>query len=197
MRNFSSVPGLRTVIRYIIIVSIGSSLVECGSAQTTPQQRLERATKKLAEAATEEDRFYALNDAAKQSFVLGNLEDARKYARDLLALTPKYRGNWNYGNAIQDANLVLGRIAVREGRMDEARKHLLAAGNSPGSPQMNSFGPNMSLAKDLLENREQAPVLEYFELCRKFWRMDRGLLDQWSQDVKAGKMPDFRANLLY
>jgi hypothetical protein len=148
-------------------------------------------------AKTDQERFYALNDAAKESFVLGKTEDARTYANNLLALLPKFPNDWNYGNAVQDANLVLGRIAVQEGRLEDAKRHLLEAGKSPGSPQMNSFGPNMSLAKDLLEKGERNVVLEHFELCRKFWKMDRGRLDQWSQDVKAGKIPDFGANLVY
>src|SRR5207245_278418 len=124
--------------------------------------------------------FYALNDAAKESFVLGKIEDAQKYAQELMTLLPKFQGNWNYGNAVQDANLVLGRIAVREGRIDDAKQYLLEAGKSPGSPQMNSFGPNMSLAKDLLEKGEPQVVLEYFDLCRNFWKMHRGRLDEWS-----------------
>src|SRR5207342_3430394 len=106
-------------------------------------------------------------------------DEARKAADELLKLLPSFPGDWNYGNAIQDSNLVLGRIAVREGRIDDAKKHLLAAGASPGSPQMDSFGPNMSLAKDLLQKGERDVVLEYFELCRRFWRMHRGQLDQW------------------
>ena len=142
-------------------------------------------------------RFYALDDAAKQSFETGKIEDARKYATELLALAPNFQGNWNYGNAIQDGNLVLGRIAVREGRMEEAKKYLLEAGKSPGSPQMDSFGPNVSLAKDLLEKGERDTVLQYFELCRKFWTMDDGKLDEWSKAVKAGEVPDFGANLVY
>ena len=40
-------------------------------------------------------------------------------------------------------------------------------------------------------------VLEHFELCRKFWKMHNGRLDQWSQQVKDGKVPDFGANLVY
>jgi len=173
-------------------------LVGCGrSTPVTPQGRLNTASEKLATAKTDQERFYALNDAAKQSFVLGKTEDARNYASNLLALLPKFPNNWNYGNAVQDANLVLGRIALREGRMEDAKRHLLEAGKSPGSPQMNSFGPNMTLAKDLLEKGERDAVLEHFELCRKFWKMDRGRLDQWSQDVKAGKTPDFGANLVY
>ncbi len=185
-------------MRYITIMLICSALVGCGrGVPVTPQQRLDSASKKLAKAATERDRFYALNDAAKQSFVLGKTENARKHANELLALLPKFQGDWNYGNAVQDANLVLGRIAVAEGRTAEAKQHLLEAGKSSGSPQMNSFGPNMSLAKDLLEKGERDVVLEYFELCRKFWQMERGRLDQWSQEVKSGKIPDFGANLVY
>ena len=128
------------------------SLLGCGpSYPTTPQGRLDKATKKLASAASEEEKFYALDDAAKESFVAGNIEAARNYAKDFLALAPKYRRDWNYGNAIQDGNLVLGRIALKEGRTEEAKQYLIETGKSPGSPQMNSFGPNVSLAKDLLE----------------------------------------------
>ena len=161
------------------------------------QQRLERAMKRLAAVNTTQERFYALNDAAKESFVVGNVEDAQKYAHELMTLLPKFQENWNYGNAVQDANLVLGRIAVREGRVDDAKRYLIEAGKSPGSPQMNSFGPNMSLAKDLLEKGEPEIVLEYFELCRKFWDLRFQQLDKWSQQVKDGKIPDFGANLVY
>jgi hypothetical protein len=92
--------------------------------------------------------------------------------------------------------MVLGRIAVREGRIEDAKRFLIEAGKSPGSPQLDSFGPDMGLAKDLLEKGERDTVLEYFQLCRKFWEVGRrGKLDQWTKDVKAGKMPDFGLNL--
>ena len=146
---------------------------------------------------TPETRFYALNAAAKESFVLGKVGDAQKYAQELLTLLPRFKGDWNYGNAVQDANLVLGRIAVREGRIDDAKRFLVESGKSPGSPQMDTFGPNMSLAKDLLEKGEKQAVLEHFESCRKFWKMHDGRLDDWSQKVKDGKIPDFGANLVY
>lgn len=146
---------------------------------------------------SEEERFRFLSGAAKESFVAGKIEDARKYAQELMTLIPKFQGHWNYGNAIQDANLVLGRIAVREGRIQDAKRFLIEAGKSPGSPQMDSFGPNMSLAKDLLEKGERDVVLKYFDLCRKFWETHKEYLDQWTKDVKGGKVPDFGANLVY
>jgi predicted Zn-dependent protease len=151
----------------------------------------------LKAAKTEQKRFYALDGAAKESFVAGKIEEARNDAQELLTLLPKYKGDWNYGNAVQDANLVLGRIAMREGKTEAAKKHLIAAGQSSGSPQMDSFGPNMTLAKDLLEKGERDTVIEYFMLCRKFWKLDHGKLDQWTQEVMDGKTPDFGANLLY
>jgi tetratricopeptide (TPR) repeat protein len=183
-------------MKYLAVLVSFVVLFGCG-IPVTSQGRLDNALKELDEAKTEEERFYALNDAAKESFEVGNIEDADKYARELLALLPKYQKNWNYGNAVQDANLVLGRIAVREGRIEDAKQHLIEAGNSPGSPQMNSFGPNMSLAKDLLEQGERDVVIQYFDLCRTFWKMDRGRLDQWTREVKAGKVPSFGANLVY
>jgi tetratricopeptide (TPR) repeat protein len=158
-----------------------SCVIICGCRRQPPQS----------------SRFYALSKEAKENFAAGRIEQARKDAGELLQLLPRFQGDWNYGNAVHDANFVLGRIAVKEGRIDEAKKYLIAAGKSPGSPQLNSFGPNMSLANDLLQKGQKDVVLEYFELCRGFWRMDRGRLNQWSQDVKAGIAPSFGPNLLY
>src|SRR5260370_19000042 len=129
-------------------------LAGCGRSNSlTPQGRLNSASEKLAKAKTDKERFYALDDAAKQSFVLGKTEEARSYASNLLALLPQFPNNWNYGNAVHDANLVLGRIAVLEGRMDDAKRHLLEAGKSPGSPPMNQFCPNISFVKNLVAKR--------------------------------------------
>lgn len=171
-------------------------LIGCGRTPTAKDE-LDRATRELNQANSAEERFYALGNVAKLSFVVGRTDDARRYASELLTLVPKFEGDWNYGNAVQDGHLVLGRIAVAEGRIDDAKRHLIEAGKSPGSPQMDSFGPNMSLAKDLLEKGERDVVLEYFELCRKFWKMGDERLVRWASEVKAGKTPDFGANLYY
>ena len=176
----------------------GFLIAGCGFPQPmTPAQRYEKALNKLNAAQSEADRFYALNNVAKESFAVGKIEDSKYYAEELLVLLPKYTGNWNYGNAIQDANIVLGRIAVANGHIEAAKGYLLKAGKSPGSPTMNSFGPNMSLAKDLLEQGESEVVLEYFQLCRSFWDMHHDKLDEWTKAVKGGDIPDFGANLVY
>ena len=110
---------------------------------------------------------------------------------------PQYPKDWNYGNAIFYGNLVLGRIALQRGDIKESVARLLAAGATPGSPQLNSFGPNMSLAKDLLAKGQTEPGLNFLAACKSFWKMDQGRLDQWIATIRAGDKPDFTSNLAY
>ncbi len=157
----------------------------------------DRGVEALNKAKNEEERFYALGDAAKESFCEGKYSEAQEYANELSTLVSKFKGNWNYGNAIQDYNLVLGRIALIDGKIQKAKEYLIEAGKSPGSPQMDTFGPNMSLAKDLLKKGEKEVVIEYLTLCKSFWEMNDGRLDEWIVLIKAGRIPNFGANLVY
>ncbi len=182
-------------------------LTGCGSPGTPPsmeelirsqaQEEYEEAAMILGHSDSSSVQFHALGSAAKGAFVVGRPDEALGYAQELLELAPRFKGDWNYGNAIHDGNLVLGRVAVKEGRLDDARQYLLAAGKTPGSPQLDTFGPNMSLAKDLLEAGEKESVLQYFDLCKQFWKMGGGDLSRWSRSVKWGGTPDFGGNLLF
>lgn len=148
-------------------------------------------------ATNEMERFEALCAAIDKAKNTGDPNDARELAEELERLAPKYKGKSSYGNAVQDSNQILGRIALASGKMDEAKKRLLASADSDGSPTMNSFGPNMTLAKELLRNGEKDVVLQYFDLCRKFWKRHVDTLDRWTEDVKNGRLPEFGANLVY
>jgi predicted Zn-dependent protease len=181
-----------------MLLALALAVCSCDDIEmSTPAGRLRHAENELSAANSPAERFYALGDAAKTAFEAGQYGKAKDHASELERLAPKYPHDWNYGNAIQDFNVVQGRLALRDGKVDEAKAHLLAAGRSPGSPQMNSFGPNMSLANDLLQRGERDTVLQYFELCRKFWSFHKERLDAWSTLVQAGKIPDFGANLVY
>jgi hypothetical protein len=159
------------------------------------------------EPSEEEERSRALlmailnlPDLAKAAFAASEFEQARSYATELLekATSPELDEYFrNDGNAIHYANLILGRLAFREGEVERAKQRLIASGKTKGSPNLGSFGPNMSLAKELLECGEQETVLRYFELCRKFWGSHGEVLDQWTKDVRAGRIPQFGANLVY
>jgi hypothetical protein len=94
--------------------------------------------------------------------------------------------------------MVLGRVALRRDKnVSLARNFLLASGKTSGSPQLNSFGPNMSLAKDLLAAGDRDTVLEFFGECSVFWKNQFSKLDQWTAMIKGGGDPEFGANLRY
>jgi hypothetical protein len=54
----------------------------------------------------------------------------------------------------------------------------------------------MMLARELLEKGQRDVVLEYFQLCGKFWSYDRGQLARWTEQVNAVAIPQFGANLV-
>lgn len=144
--------------------------------------------------STKMGRDPLLQFLTKTALAANDLKKAKGYAEMMLSQNSP---GWNYGNNIHHANIVLGRIAIRSDHIQKAKEHLIKAGETPGSPQLNSFGPNMTLAKELLQKGEKEVVLKYFELCSKFWKSGKERLDKWSADVKDGKMPNFGTNLSY
>ena len=154
----------------------------------------ERAPKELQqwnEAVEEIDKFYAAPKAAMAAYTLSDHVLARDLANTALSLAPSYKDNWNYGNAVHFAHTVLGLLALSTGDVRGAAEQLRLSGDTPGSPQLNSFGPSMRLARDLLRSGESAAVLAYFEQCRLFWKMGQTWLGMWEKKVARGAMPTF------
>lgn len=136
--------------------------------------------------------YYLLADLAEVSLESGSFDDARAYANQLLAMANDRSDNWFTGNAIHHGNLVLGRLALHAGDTELAKAHLLAAGQIQGSPQLKSFGPDMTLAQQLLERGESKVVVEYLKHCKTFWHSPKP--DQWIALINGGLVPDFGAN---
>jgi hypothetical protein len=165
----------------------------------------EEAKRAVTAALDQYERAYALTPEAYKSFLLdglaktafevGETNKARMYAEKMLQEAQSQK-DWNRGNDIFFGNMVLGRLALKAGDIEQAKHYLIEAGKTPGSPQLDSFGPNMTLAKELLEKGQTEVVLQYFDLCGKFWRYQPRLSD-WTVAVKQGAIPDFGANLDY
>ena len=167
------------------------------ATQAKAAQDLKQFEEKFKGAADRFEKFYVLSRMAPTALAAGETGKAGDYAKQLLAMAVDLRKDWNYGNAIHVGNLVLGEIALDSGDINEAKRYLLLAGDTPGSPQLDSFGPNMLLARELLEKGERDVVLKYFQKCSQFWELQEDRLESWRQTVNSGGLPKFGANLVY
>lgn len=138
-------------------------------------------------------RYNALASVGQAAFCANEIEKARRYAHELLDAAMEQQGGWNFGNAVYYGNTILGRIAAQEGNIVAAELHLIRAGGTPGSPQLNTGGLDMKLARDLIKLGRDSVVLEYFDLCKTFWTDPK--LDAWITDVKENRMPDFGTHI--
>ena len=146
-------------------------------------------------ATDEAERFIALPSAAIGAFRLGQIADAHELAEQCLSLAPQFARTWNHGNALHFGHTTLGLLALERGDVGLALEQLQRAGATPGSPQLNSFGPTMQLASALLERGQPAAVLAYLQQCRSFWRLGGVWLDLWEAKILAGGVPNFAMNL--
>lgn len=174
-------------------------------AKTAAQHQLRQMEDSLSVNLDPLWRFVKLSDLARLAYEAGELEKARTYAEHLLNEAPKYEGQFGYQTGVHHANIVLGRVALRSGDVASAREHLLQSARAAavfrptgfGPARLSSFGPNMSLAKEMLDRGERGAVLEYLEVCRAFWDSGQETLQNWTAQIREGKNPDFGLNLIY
>ncbi|MBZ5584085.1 MAG: hypothetical protein LAQ30_18105 [Acidobacteriia bacterium] len=164
------------------------------TGQISPE--LELAHVELMAGRDATTRTPLLPRLAKTAYAARRYDKAEIYANEALAAS-KQGVFWWTGDAIHQGNIVLGRIALLRADVPTAIGYLLAAGKTPGSSTLNTTGPNMGLARDLLNSGQTDPVVQYLEECRAFWKADRGKLLEWLALVRAGLKPDFGPNLDY
>ncbi|HEY0665868.1 MAG TPA: hypothetical protein VGD24_07370 [Gallionella sp.] len=135
-------------------------------------------------------RFYSLGDDVTAAYMANNFARAKVLASEYAELASIYRCNWNYGNAIHDVNRVLGLISLSAGEIDAAAEYLIKAGKSTGSPQLNTFGPELDLANQLLQRGKVDSVKTYLVEIKSFWEMNNGQVDTWLADIEKGGKPE-------
>lgn len=196
--------GYAIAAAVILVLALGGSVYCCAGYLLAwvepgdvfgPEWRLAQARSSLLKPDDEYQRWVHLGPIAVWTVDSGDLLAANAMANELLELAPRYRKDWNYGNAIQDVNIVRGRIALRLGNKEAAKGFLREAGRTPGSPQLNTFGPNLILARELLEAGEREAVLEYFDLIDRFWKGSAGAPTAWRHQIAMGRVPAFAMNI--
>jgi len=110
-------------------------------------------------------------DAAGDAFHAGELSKAREFAS---------KSDSAYAHAL------LGQIDLREGKLDSAKAHLLAAGKTESFPQ-NS----LELAKALLTKGDKDVVIEYLELCKSSWKGGQESRLRWQRELRETGTTEF------
>jgi len=148
-------------------------------------------TKALSASADDVRRSTILRDLAQNAVARADWPRARSLARALLESAASCEGTWQYGNAVHHGHILLGRVALAEGDEDGAAAELAAAAETPGSPQLNSFGPDLELAGALARRGRLANVIAYLEAVRAFWTHRAADIDEWLTALRRGDLPDF------
>jgi hypothetical protein len=168
------------------------------SLRDRPRDAFAELEKSYSQETDELKRWWMLPNLANKAFEAGEENKARVYAEELLerAQQPGHFYQEN-GRAIYYGHLVMGRLALRDGDLSKGKEHLLKSATTKGDSSLKSFGPNMTLAKELLERGERDVVIRFLKLCTNFWKTPDHQPEQWMWQIEQGKMPDFGANLRY
>jgi hypothetical protein len=182
----------------------GESEEDCPSGSASIKERARGLDTDAAQEAYHERRkayklsrgsqahqFYELTKVPEAAYEAGDFVGADSYAHDLLRMASRFRKDWNYGNALFIAHTVLGRLALRAGDMETARQHLLDSASHRGSPQLNSSGPKMDLARELLAAGERDAVIGYLERCGTFWAFGFSL-NAWIREIRRTGTTEFK-----
>jgi thiol-disulfide isomerase/thioredoxin len=142
-------------------------------------------------------RVPALEYMVEFHFEHGEEVRAGQEAEEMLEKAPDLYSESTRRYALHIAQTVLGRIALREGRVAEARDRLISAGKLQGTDAtvIDAVGPRWTLGGDLLARGETDAVLEYIAMIRPFWKSGKGRLDDWENSIRAGDRPDFAAKI--
>ncbi len=145
-------------------------------------------------------------DLAFAALGAGELDITKQIAKEML-INNVDTLSFNFGNTIHNANTLLGRIALRENHLQQAKEYLIKSIEGPTSAQLISFGPSYILAKELLELGEKDIVLNYLDLVSSLWthpeqinssdtrriaadQKKTELLNKWKEEIKSGKIPN-------
>lgn len=154
--------------------------------------RLQKLDDLLAEASPYQ-RYILLDTAAKTALELKQRDLAASYAREIVSLAPQYPDDWNYAPAVHNANIILGKNALRQDDIDKAKHHLLAASKIPYSEILDNQGADLQLAGALLARGQRETVAQYLQACTRFWPRGRDQLERWQAQLAAGQIPSLTA----
>jgi hypothetical protein len=135
-------------------------------------------------------RPYVFAKLAHCAFAVGMDRDAIRLAQMSVVSAKPLGGSDAFDDPLHDANILLGRMAIRSGDRKLAARYLLDAAKICRSVHPEPIGPDVVLAGELLALGETDAVAEYFTACSHLWEEGRVLLAGWADEIKHGQTPD-------
>ena len=149
-----------------------------------PAERAGETYKRVLELTRNAAAREALaGDMAQAAFKVGDFSGAAEFAK--IHLQGKDR------TAVQRANTILGRVALRAGDLQAAKHYLLDSSGPLAERDVSVSGPTLVLAKELLDQGERDAVIQYLENCSSLWPRGESVLQIWINDIKNGRTPKF------
>jgi tetratricopeptide (TPR) repeat protein len=192
-RAISSQPDNPYIVwTYLSVLSVDLNTAETADQRLAAEKKIYDLFHRFDES-TENPAFrlLLLPVLAGLAFDLEDYDAARKYATQSLDVAGA-RGDLVAGvaigpQAIHDSNDVLGRIALHEQKLQEAKDYLLRAAETSGGGILSKIGPRMLLAQALLDRGERDAVIEYLQKIKVPWQYSSLQLDQWITAIRKGK----------
>lgn len=190
--------GGRRIVFVAVLIFFQSSVFSQTSEQISKAKSFVETGEARLQSQRLSQKVHDLSFMTIAAYVSGDSEKAAKFAldikKDVEDLTFASASTAN--RAIHTSNTILGLIALDGDKVSEAGAFLIASGSLKGSsPSLKVSGPNMLLAKRLLERGEKDTVIKYLDLCGSLWERDNGSLQMWKAQIKNGEIPDFGAQL--
>ena len=122
-------------------------------------------------------------DMADAAFKIGDFPLAAELAKIYLKSADR--------PAVQRANTILGRVALRADDVTSAKRYLLNSADSSAGRDIALSGPILVLAKELIERGEREAVVQYLQDCLALWPRGEAILRIWIAEIHEGKTPNF------
>jgi len=164
---------------------------DAGERRRRQHAALQERELALSLATGDFEALRARVEVARAAVAAEDFSRAREAATQALADAPRSKGIYVYGNALHWGHIVLGQVALAAGDVPGAVAELAMAGRTPGSPQLNSYGPDLELAAKLVQAGQRQAVTDYLRDCGKFWTDHDQVIGEWIAAIQHGDRPDF------
>jgi Zn-dependent protease with chaperone function len=154
-------------------------------------QRLNMQLMMLSDASTPAPESQMLRTAGKmQSDCYSDHADqAAAEARQVLDLARQHPEFRYRGDAIFEAKMTLGKLALHRGDRREAVKQMLSAGETEGAERLRYGYVPMELPRSLVDWGERSAVAEFLEKCAKV-NVHGEQLAGWAKEIRRGVNPN-------